>query len=151
MGWHYMKSLKGHSGPHPYLDASSPTSAPTRYRKCCARRLSACVSTMPPWNRSAWPLVSARSWAPSASSATIRADPGGYIFGYKDKEEGMEPHDCDCPEPILDLLTLTSRQYALQWRTRCRSSRQCRETEPACGANDHLRRTAILRRCSALR
>ena len=44
----------------------------------------------------------------------------GYIFGYKDMNESMGPCETDCPAAILDLLTETDREYAKQWRERCR-------------------------------
>ena len=43
----------------------------------------------------------------------------------------MGPHACDCPEPILDLLTPTDRQYALQWRARCRENTATRRAVAA--------------------
>ncbi|HEY8138304.1 MAG TPA: hypothetical protein VIF61_10695, partial [Methylocystis sp.] len=58
-------------------------------------------------------------------------DPEGYIFGYKDMEESMGPHECDCPETILDLLTPTDRPYAQQWRARCRAAAAARRARAA--------------------
>jgi hypothetical protein len=60
-------------------------------------------------------------------------DPEGYIFGYKDMEESMGPYECDCPEPVLDLLRPTDREYAVQWRARCRENiavRRAKAAEP---------------------
>ena len=76
-------------------------------------------------------------------------DPEGYIFGYKDIEELMGPHECDCPETILDLLTPTDRPLRTAMagslpRRRRRPSRQGRQTEAARRASDRLRRTARL-------
>jgi hypothetical protein len=58
-------------------------------------------------------------------------DPEGYIFGYKDMEESMGPHECDCPKSILDLLTPTDAQYARQWRARCLESAAARRAMAA--------------------
>ncbi len=38
----------------------------------------------------------------------------------------MGPCECDCPEQILNLLTPTTQEYALQWRVRCRASAAAR-------------------------
>lgn len=48
-------------------------------------------------------------------------DKEGLIFGYKDMEEPMGPHEDGCLAAILDLLTATENQYALDWRARCRA------------------------------
>lgn len=49
-------------------------------------------------------------------------DREGYIFGYKDMGESMGPCESECPQPILDLLTPTDSQYAIEWRARCRQN-----------------------------
>ena len=43
----------------------------------------------------------------------------------------MGPHECDCPETILDLLTPTDRPYAQQWRARCRAAAAARRARAA--------------------
>ena len=43
-----------------------------------------------------------------------------YNFSYKDMDETMCPYYYDCPKGILDLLTPTDNEYALQWRENCR-------------------------------
>lgn len=43
-----------------------------------------------------------------------------YNFGYKDMEENMGPCEHQCPESILDLLTPTTHEYAIEWRKACR-------------------------------
>ena len=45
----------------------------------------------------------------------------GYIFGYKSMTEDMGPCEAECPIGILDLLTETTSEYALDWRARCRA------------------------------
>lgn len=42
-----------------------------------------------------------------------------YNFAYKDVDESMGPCKYDCPKGILDLLTPTENEYALEWRKQC--------------------------------
>lgn len=42
-----------------------------------------------------------------------------YNFGYKDMPEDMGPIAHNCPERILNLLTPTDNEYALEWRRKC--------------------------------
>ena len=57
-------------------------------------------------------------------------DREGYIFGYKDMSEDMGPCEAECPVAILDLLTPTDREYALNWRRRCREFAATRAAKP---------------------
>lgn len=41
-------------------------------------------------------------------------------FGYKDMHESEHPYETNCPKSILDLLTPTENELALEWRTECR-------------------------------
>lgn len=41
-------------------------------------------------------------------------------FSYKDIDETMGPAQRRCPDSILDLLTETDCEWALEWRRRCR-------------------------------
>lgn len=50
-------------------------------------------------------------WNPNSKS--------GEQFGYKDMSESMGPCEASCPQNILDLLTPTENQHALDWRQRC--------------------------------
>ncbi|RSU72120.1 hypothetical protein BRX37_20135 [Sphingomonas sp. S-NIH.Pt3_0716] len=43
----------------------------------------------------------------------------GEQFGYKDMTESMGPNAAECPKHILDLLTPTDKEFALDWRRRC--------------------------------
>jgi hypothetical protein len=45
----------------------------------------------------------------------------GCKFGYKDQSEHMGPGQTRCPTRILDLLTPTDHEYAVQWRNSCRT------------------------------
>jgi hypothetical protein len=134
MGWLYMKSLKGHAGPRQYLDAQFTFERPDA--KLTVLR-SALVGMRVYYGaveqiriatgaREIWAVICLVRYNPR--------DPEGYIFGYKDMDEAMGPYECDCPEPILDLLTATDRQYALQWRARCRenaAARRARAKKPS--------------------
>ncbi len=56
-----------------------------------------------------------------------RHDHDGYIFGYKDMDESMQPYEYDCPESILKLLTQTESANALAWRAKCRERNAARK------------------------
>lgn len=43
-----------------------------------------------------------------------------YNFYYKDMDESVGPCECKCPSSILNLLSDTENQQALQWRQKCR-------------------------------
>lgn len=45
-----------------------------------------------------------------------------YNFGYKDMDESMGPYDCHCPASILEQLTPTTNQYAVEWREKCKKN-----------------------------
>src|SRR3546814_12246736 len=53
-------------------------------------------------------------WNPKSKS--------GEHFGYKDMDEYVGPYEDSCPRHILDLLTPTDREHALDWRARCRAN-----------------------------
>lgn len=131
MGWLYMQSLKGHSGPRQYLDSQFTFERPEATSKVLRSALVgmrvyyAAVEQLrvATGEREVWALICLVRYNPR--------DPEGYIFGYKDIEESMGPHECDCPETILDLLTPTDRPYAQQWRARCLVSAAARRARAA--------------------
>lgn len=43
-----------------------------------------------------------------------------YNFFYKDMDETCNPYKYDCPVGILNLLSPTNNEYALEWRRQCR-------------------------------
>lgn len=45
-----------------------------------------------------------------------------YNFSYKDMSEDMGPAESRCPLGILDLLSPTESEWALEWRQRCRDN-----------------------------
>ena len=42
-----------------------------------------------------------------------------FNFAYKDMDESCGPCQCDCPKGILDLLSPTDNEWALNWRKAC--------------------------------
>jgi hypothetical protein len=44
----------------------------------------------------------------------------GSRFGWKEMDESQGPAPCECPTHILDLLSSTTNEHALEWRARCR-------------------------------
>lgn len=42
-----------------------------------------------------------------------------FNFSYKDMDETMGPYQYNCPKSILDLLSPTDNEYAIEWRKRC--------------------------------
>ncbi len=47
-----------------------------------------------------------------------------FNFSFKDMSETVGPYCCDCPKGILDLLTETDNEYAINWRNKCRETLQ---------------------------
>jgi hypothetical protein len=126
MGWLYMKSLKGHSGPRQYLDAQFTFERPDTTSKVLRsvlvgmRVYYAAVEHILPATgvRKVCAVICLVRYNPR--------DPEGYIFGYKDISESMGPYERDCPEPILDLLTPTDHEHARRWRDDCRANAAAR-------------------------
>lgn len=50
-----------------------------------------------------------------------RTEDGKYFY-YKDQDETMGPYEDHCPKCILDLLSETDHEWALNWRKRCREN-----------------------------
>lgn len=51
----------------------------------------------------------------------IRRSPGGdFNFAYKDMSETMGPAEASAPAKVLDALSPTTNEYALEWRAKCR-------------------------------
>jgi len=47
---------------------------------------------------------------------------GQFNFAYKDLDESMGPANAEAPAAVLDALTPTDNEYALEWRQRCRTN-----------------------------
>ena len=56
-------------------------------------------------------------WAGIALTSQAHED--GCNFFYKDMDETEGPCECKCPKSILNLLTPTESEYAMDWRERC--------------------------------
>jgi hypothetical protein len=61
-----------------------------------------------------------------------------YSFGYKDMDESCGPCEARCPERILDLLTETTYEHAIDWRRRCREYHAARKARPKIKIGDTL-------------
>ncbi len=48
----------------------------------------------------------------------------GYNFGYKDMDESELPGYYDCPLNIIDLLSPTNNELAIEWRNKCIEQRK---------------------------
>jgi hypothetical protein len=133
MGWLYMQHLDGHAGPKQYLDAQATYERPTgksRVLRSALLRMRvyyAAVETITRGGqRDVWARICLVKYNPR--------DREGMIFGYKDMSEDMGPCEAECPQPILDLLTPTSSEYASAWRARCRETHASRRSDAAATA-----------------
>lgn len=127
MGWLFMSAggMLPHKTPKEYLDAQCTYAPdPERGRKTGLEVLkstvrsnvyyAACRIHGPETDHRVTAIVCLIKWQPAA-----RDD---MIFGYKDMDERMGPYNWDCPASILDLLTPTDHQHALEWRAKCRQN-----------------------------
>jgi hypothetical protein len=133
MGWLYMQHLDGHAGPKQYLDAQATYERPTvksRVLRSALLRIRvyyAAVETITGWGQcEVWAMICLVKYNPR--------DLEGMIFGYRDMSEDKGPCEAECPQPILDLLTPTSSEYALAWRARCRETHASRRSDAAATA-----------------
>lgn len=133
MGWLYMRSIGTHSGPRQYLDNQFTYERPGL--RC--RVLRSALASMRVYYAAVEFLRPGVPREVAAIVCLVRYNPrdrDGYVFGYKDMDEGMGPCEAECPEAILDLLTPTDRPHALAWRARCRenaAARRARAAKPA--------------------
>ena len=131
MGWLYMKSLKDHSGPRQYLDAQFTYERPDVISKVLRSALVGIRVYYAAVEQTRIATGEREVWAAICLVRYNPRDPEGHIFGYKDMEESMGPCECDCSEPIFKLLTPTDREYAMQWRVRCRENIAARRAKAA--------------------
>jgi len=69
----------------------------------------------------------------------IHYNPKSYHnFSYKDMEETAGPYYYNCPERILNLLTPTTNQYAMEWRRECRETIEQKKARPSFKVGDIL-------------
>jgi hypothetical protein len=119
MGWLYMSSMRGHKTPKQYLDHQFTYEG----KSFTCKVLDSAVVSMKRY----YAAVEKVEKATGARSVVCvvclvnfnRRDKEGMIFGYKDMDETMGPCKTDCPARILDLLTPTDSEYAVEWRAKC--------------------------------
>lgn len=125
MGWLYMprSSMGGHASAKAYLDAQFTYDRP--HDDGSSHGLKVLASSCP-GNRVYYAatqvLTNGIAGEVFAIVCLVRWNPRdkeGHVFGYKDMEESMGPCEDDCPAHILDLLTPTESENALDWRRRC--------------------------------
>ncbi|WP_328276171.1 DUF6927 domain-containing protein [Sphingobium sp.] len=128
MGWLFMPftSMGGHRTAKSYLDAQLTYTHDNGDGTTRGLRV---LASSCPGNRvhyaAVQSLVDGIPGEVFASVCLVRWNPrskDGHQFGYKDMGENMGPYEADCPAAILDLLTPTTNQYALEWRERCRAN-----------------------------
>ena len=121
MGWLYMQSLGGFSGPRQYLDDQFTYARETVQ----ATLLKSSLVKMRTYYAAVELLRPGRDREVVALVCLVRYNPcdrEGYVFGYKDMDETMGPCEAECPIAILDLLTPTGNEHAVAWRARCRAA-----------------------------
>lgn len=69
------------------------------------------------------------TWAAVCLTSTKWSD--GMNFGYKDMDETVHPFYYDCPKRILDLLSPTDNENALEWRRKCEEKRRNKKEKPS--------------------
>ncbi len=70
----------------------------------------------------------------------------GHAFGYKDMSESMGPWEDGCPAKILDLLTPTTSEYALDWRALPGEVREALAQDPRRHAHQTRARAHVYQR-----
>lgn len=120
MGWLSMMSLSGYRTPKAYLDAQFTWSNETDNRvlrsSIVGRVYYAAVERTgrEGGDRKVFAVLCLFRYTPKARD--------GYVFAYKDMDEAVGPCERHCPAAILDLLTPTDYDYAIQWRADCRAN-----------------------------
>ena len=122
MGWLYMYSLGGFASPKAYLEDQFTCTGDQK----SSRILRSSLVGMRTWYaaceqidgtsgaREVFAIVCLVSYNPRSKD--------GHVFGFKDMTEHMGPCEANCPAAILDLLTPTDHENAVEWRNRCRAA-----------------------------
>lgn len=125
MGWLYMprSSMDGHASAKAYLDAQFTYERPRDDGSSHGLKV---LASSCPGNRVYYAatqvITNGIAGEVFAIVCLVRWNPRdkeGLVLGYKDMEESMGPCEAECPARILDLLTPTESEYALDWRRRC--------------------------------
>jgi hypothetical protein len=132
MGWLYMPrtSLGAHTSAKSYLDAQFTYER--QLEDGSSKGLQVLASACPQnrvYYAAAQVITDGVAGEVFAIVCLVRWNPNdkeGMIFGYKDMEESMGPCEDGCPESILNLLTSTDNENALDWRRRCLAKLQQR-------------------------
>ncbi len=117
MGWLYMSSMGGYATPRSYLDNQFTYARDDHRLTVMASSMvgstyyAACERIEGGAPREVFAIVCLTRTSTGACD--------GMTFGYKDMTEHMGPHESACPAAILDELTETDSENALQWRARC--------------------------------
>ena len=128
MGWLFMPftSMGGHTSAKSYLDAQFTYE---RTQEDGSKRGLKVLASSCPANRvyyaAAQVMTDGIGGEVFAVVCLVRWNPrsaDGHQFGYKDMDESMGPCEADCPARVLDLLTPTDRDHAIEWRARCRAN-----------------------------
>lgn len=139
MGWLYMPftSMGGHQTAKAYLDAQ--LTYENTLEDGTKRGLRVLASSCPgnrTYYAAAQEIVDGIAGTIFGVVCLVRWNPrsrDGRQFGYKDMSENMGPCEADCPAAILDLLSPTDHEYALDWRARCRANLERRARKLADG------------------
>ncbi len=122
MGWLYQDSPANNQSPRQYLDDQFTYTTPTGVK---SRVLKSSLVTFHTYYAAIEHLFLDGTRVVFAAVCLVdfgpaRTDPMRR-FGYKDMDETVGPVEDSCPAGILDLLTPTEFEYALDWRARCRA------------------------------
>jgi len=130
MGWLFMQSLDGHSGPRQYLDAQFTFE---RDGGLSCRVLRSALVRMRTYYAAVERLQPDKPREVFALVCLVRynlRDAEGNIFGYKHQSEAVGACAAECLLAILDLLTPTDQPDAVAWRERCRAHAAQRASRP---------------------
>jgi len=130
MGWLFMHSVDGHSGPRQYLDAQFTFERDGGLR---CRVLRSALVRMRTYYAAVERLRLGKPREVFALVCPVRYNPRdaeGDIFGYKHQSEAVGACAAECPLGILALLTPTDEPDAAAWRERCRAHAAQRASRP---------------------
>lgn len=124
MGWLYLSEvhMNGIDTPKAYLDAQFTYAPDPASGRDHGLRILASSAQLTTYYAAAERYMEAGSqeiFAIVCLTRFNRRDKEGLIFGYKDMTEHMGPYESACPRRILNLLTPTTHEHALDWRARC--------------------------------
>lgn len=124
MGWLTMPftSMGGHASAKAYLDDQFTYSREVDGATSGLRVLASSCPQNRTYYAAAQVMTNGAGGEVFAIICKVLWNPGSKTreqFGYKDMTESMGPCEDGCPQHILDLLTPTDKEHALDWRRRC--------------------------------